>query len=55
MTTTELIQALVKMRKRYHAGWTLYDLQCDLEEIFDGLGIDDDDVVYADGRLDQGI
>lgn len=37
MSDKEIIALLEKMRNAYNGGWTLYDLQNDLEEIFMAL------------------
>jgi len=60
MTTTELIYRLIIARRYYNEGWTWYDLQCQMEEIFDGLGPEEEnrekpDLPIAQSyRLDMG-
>lgn len=34
MSDQEILHKLFEMAVHYDEGWTLYDLQCDLEEIF---------------------
>lgn len=37
MTDEQIIAALQQMRRHYDEGWTLHELQNDLENIFRGL------------------
>ena len=60
MTTTEIIHRLIVIRGLYNQGWTWHDLQCEMEEVFDGLGpldavAEDPELpVNVYGRLDMG-